>query len=66
MIELSKRPLQNKKVQVQKIDGHTLPFDNNYFDIVFTSTVLQHNIEEIQLKELIKSICRVSNSEVNF
>jgi ubiquinone/menaquinone biosynthesis C-methylase UbiE len=64
MIELSKRVLQNKNIQVKKIDGHTLPFDNNYFDIVFTSTVLQHNTDEIQLKELIKSICRVSNSEV--
>jgi len=63
MIELSKRILQDKKVQVQKIDGYSLPFDNNYFDIVFTSTVLQHNTDEVQLKELIKNICRVSSSD---
>ena len=53
-----------RSVQVQKIDGYSLPFDSNYFDIVFTSTVLQHNTDEVQLKELIKNICRVSGSEV--
>jgi SAM-dependent methyltransferase len=64
MIELSKRILRNKNVQVRKIDGYFLPFDDSYFDIVFTSTVLQHNTNETQLKSLIKSICDVSDSEV--
>jgi len=64
MVHLSKSILKNKNIQIQKIDGFSLPFDNNYFDIVFTSTVLQHNTDETQLKQLIKSICRVSKSEV--
>jgi SAM-dependent methyltransferase len=64
MVELSKRILGNKSVQIQKIDGSSLPFVSSYFDLVFTSTVLQHNTDEVRLKELIKSICRVSASEV--
>src|SRR5262249_37066656 len=64
MVELSKRIFRNKKVHIQKIDGSSLPFGNNYFDFVFTSTVLQHNTDEGQLEKLIKSICRVSASEV--
>jgi ubiquinone/menaquinone biosynthesis C-methylase UbiE len=64
MIELSKRNLSGKNIQVQKIDGLSLPFDTNYFDLAFTSTVLQHNTDEIQLSKLIKEICRVAHSEV--
>jgi ubiquinone/menaquinone biosynthesis C-methylase UbiE len=64
MVELSKRILRNKRVEIQKIDGSSLPFVNDYFHLVFTSTVLQHNTDEVQLKKLIKSICRVSASEV--
>ena len=64
MVELSKRLLKDKNIQVHKTDGFSLPFDDNYFDLVFTSTVLQHNTNEAQLKELIRNICRVSKSEV--
>ena len=64
MILLSKKILRPDKVQVQKIDGYALPFPDDYFDLVFTSTVLQHNTDESQLKELVKSICRVAKSEV--
>src|SRR5438477_9243777 len=64
MIDLSKRILGNKPVRLQKIDGHSLPFDNDYFDLVFTSTVLQHNTDSGQLQELVRNICRVSKSQV--
>lgn len=64
MIEISKKLLAGKNIAVVKINGIDLPFDNNKFDIVFTSTVLQHNTDEIQLKELIQNICRVSANEV--
>jgi SAM-dependent methyltransferase len=64
MMELSKKILQNKNIEVLKIDGMKIPFDNSHFDIVFTSTVLQHNTDEIKLKELIMDICRVSKSDV--
>jgi ubiquinone/menaquinone biosynthesis C-methylase UbiE len=64
MLELSNRFLTGKRVRVQKIDGCSLPFDDHYFDLAFTSTVLQHNTDEFQLIELVKNICRVSNSDV--
>ena len=48
MIGLSRRVLRNKSVHIQKIDGSSLPFESSYFDLVFTSTVLQHNTDEVQ------------------
>src|SRR6478736_262006 len=45
MVELSKKLLQGSGVEVTKIDGIHLPFDDDSFDIIFTSTVLQHNTD---------------------
>lgn len=64
MIALSKRILADDKIIVRKIDGTSLPFPDKYFDIVFTSTVLQHNTDEKELAGLINNICRVSGSDV--
>ena len=64
MIRLAKKNLQGTTISIHKTDGFTLDFTDNYFDITFTSTVLQHVTDENQLQQLIKSICRVSSSEV--
>lgn len=64
MIELSKQILLGENVRIFKIDGAILPFEDGYFDIVFSSTVLQHNTDETQLRKLVKEICRVSGSDV--
>jgi ubiquinone/menaquinone biosynthesis C-methylase UbiE len=64
MIAIAKKILANKPINIIKTDGISLPFDNNHFDIVFTSTVLQHNTNEEQLALLIKDICRVANDEI--
>ena len=64
MIELSRQLLHGENIQVFKIDGAILPFENDHFDIVFTSTVLQHNTDETLLRKLVKEICRVSGSDV--
>ena len=64
MIKLSSRLLNTPNIHVEKIDGHTLPFQSNYFDISFTSTVLQHNTDERMLKSIINEICRVSRSDI--
>jgi ubiquinone/menaquinone biosynthesis C-methylase UbiE len=64
MIELSRQILHGQNVQVFKINGTILPFEDGHFDIVFTSTVLQHNTDEAQLRKLVKEICRVADSEV--
>lgn len=64
MVELSKKRLAGKNVSILKGNRTNLPFEDKHFDIVFTSTVLQHNTNESQLKALIKNICRVSSSDV--
>jgi len=64
MIVLSKSLLQGKNIQIVKINGTELPFDSASFDLVFTSTVLQHNTDEQVLKKLVAEICRVSKNEV--
>jgi hypothetical protein len=64
MIDLASRHLDDERVKLTKIDGRHLPFPNNYFDIVFTATVLQHNTDEAMLKQILSEICRVSNDRV--
>ena len=64
MINLSSRLLKTANIKVDKIDGETLPYLSKYFDISFTSTVLQHNTDEKMLKCIIKEICRVSGSDI--
>jgi ubiquinone/menaquinone biosynthesis C-methylase UbiE len=64
MLDLSKTVLQNENIELYKIDGVHIPFEDSHFDIVFTSTVLQHNTDESQLKKLVSEIARVSHSDV--
>lgn len=64
MVSLAKKALQDKPVDVRKTDGINLPFADKKFDLVFTSTVLQHITDEKALHELIKEICRVAKDEV--
>lgn len=64
MISLAKNLLENKNIDIIKINGKELPFPNRTFDLVFTSTVLQHNTNEEVLKQLISEICRVSDDQV--
>jgi ubiquinone/menaquinone biosynthesis C-methylase UbiE len=64
MIELSKKILAAGDITILKINGVDLPFPDKSFDISFTSTVLQHITNEVQLVALIKSICRVSKDEI--
>lgn len=64
MIETAKKILTGKNVNLVKTDGVTLPFEDGQFDLVFTSTVLQHNTDEEKLKLLVADICRVSKGEI--
>ena len=64
MVELSKQLLQGLEINIIKTNGRDLPFENNSFDLVFTSTVLQHNTDENRLFSIIREICRVSKNEV--
>lgn len=64
MLLLAGELLRNKPVELVKINGTDLPFDDNTFDLVFTSTVLQHNTNEASLKKLVSEISRVSAKEI--
>jgi len=64
MVALASELLKDKGVEIVKINGRDLPFPDNTFDTVFTSTVLQHNTNEENLKALMAEICRVSGDEV--
>lgn len=51
-------------IKFVKTDGGSLPFEDRFFDIVFTATVLQHNTNQETLGKLVSEICRVSGSQV--
>lgn len=64
MIALAKENLAGKPVTITKIDGQQIPCVDHYFDISFTSTVLQHNTDEMMLVTLINEMCRVTESDI--
>ena len=63
MIDLAKSHLPSS-INLVKVDGTSLPFADQSFDIVFTATVLQHNTDEGMLKQLMAEICRVAKEKV--
>lgn len=63
MVELAKSKMPSD-VEIIKINGTELPFEDNTFDIVLTATVLQHNTDEKMLKQIMKEISRVSANKV--
>jgi len=63
MVNLAKSNLP-EDVEIIKIDGTSLPFPDQSFDIVFTATVLQHNTDHEMLGKLVDEICRVSKDQV--
>lgn len=64
MINIAMKNLDNTSIEIKKIDGIYLPFEDNTFDIVLTSTVLQHIVDNEYLEKVIKEICRVSKRTV--
>src|SRR5688572_26110273 len=63
MIELARKKLPSE-VEIIKINGTELPFENKAFDIVFTATVLQHNTDVAMLRKIMDELCRVSAKHV--
>ncbi len=59
MIELAKSNLP-PQVNILKVNGTSLPFEDRSFDCVFTATVLQHNTDETMLRQLMSEMCRVT------
>lgn len=63
MIELAKAN-NSDFVELVKIDGTSLPFKDDTFDIVFTATVLQHNTDDEMMRSILNEICRVSKDKI--
>jgi SAM-dependent methyltransferase len=60
-LDLNANQLRSNAVfPVQDYDGHQIPFPDKYFDVVFSSNVLEHVVE---LDALEKEICRVVTQE---
>lgn len=63
MVALARKKLP-EDIDIHKINGVELPFEDKTFDIVFTATVLQHNTDETMLKKIMKELSRVSADKV--
>lgn len=63
MLELSREKL-SKEIELVKIDGTSLPFNDKQFNYTFTATVLQHNTDEEMLKKIMAELCRVTRDKV--
>jgi SAM-dependent methyltransferase len=65
MIDLATRNTHDKAtVELVVTDGKTLPFADREFEITFTSTVLQHNLDDGDLSALLGEICRVTGDTI--
>ena len=53
-----------KEIEIHKINGTDILFEERAFDIVFSVTVLQHNTDPGMLEKLMESMCRVSDKKV--
>jgi ubiquinone/menaquinone biosynthesis C-methylase UbiE len=63
MIAIARKNVDTK-INLVKINGSNIPFDDKHFDIAFTATVLQHNTDEKMMTALLNEICRVSKEKV--
>jgi ubiquinone/menaquinone biosynthesis C-methylase UbiE len=64
MISISKKVLEGISVNMTRIDGRHIPYQDGHFDLTLTSTVLQHNTDEQMLLDLVDEICRVTKGEI--
>lgn len=63
MVEIARKNIP-AAIQIQKVDGTTLPFPDHHIDLVFSATVLQHNTDDGMLREIMKEMARVSRDRV--
>ncbi len=53
-----------KDTNIVKIDGVSLPFEDNSFDLTYTATVLQHITDDKMLNSIVSEIARVSSNRI--
>lgn len=66
MIEIAKKGanIQNlKNIEFFVIDGKSLPFEDEEFDLILVVWLLKYIIDESQLKSMIEEICRVTKEK---
>lgn len=63
MLEVAKRNLP-PSVELLKSSVGSLPFENRTFDIVFSATVLQHNLDEGMFSKLLDEMGRVCSGKL--
>ena len=63
MVDLANKNIGGQ-VEIIKINGTTLPFPDQAFDVAFTATVLQHNTDEEMMKKILREVCRVTRGQV--
>ena len=54
----------HKEVELYKINGKKLPFEDRSIDISFTVTVLHHVTDEEMLTAIVREICRVTKTQI--
>ncbi|MCU0328254.1 MAG: class I SAM-dependent methyltransferase [Chitinophagales bacterium] len=52
------------QVSLSLLSSHVLPYEDKYFDISFTITVLQHNTDENALRNTVEQLCRVTKKNI--
>ena len=63
MVEAARDTYGGEGVEVVQIDGKTLPFANEEFDVSFTATVLMHNPDSTMV-QIVDEMCRITRSSV--
>jgi len=65
MYDIATRNLRSfSNIQLTKIDGMHLPFEDQSVDTSLTVTVLQHITDEAMLKRLVQEICRATRATI--
>lgn len=60
MLQIAGRNLSGLNVNLTKIDGARLPYDDQAMDVSFTVTVLHHNSDEATFESLARELARVT------
>src|SRR5690606_35855960 len=66
MLDLARKNSAGLKCPLELIltDGKQIPLATDSVDVVFTSTVLQHNVDDDTVNTIISELCRVSSDVV--
>lgn len=64
MIELARRNTAGTGIRIEKSNETGLPFPDRAFDVAFTATVLQHNVDDVVLG-LMREMARVTRERIH-